>query len=240
MLRLTLADSVVAAGSGGLELRASVDGSRLVPPGEGLHLILDARNTGPESITLSQLFLRGSLESVDVLDTATFNQAVLAPGQRLTRELRSSVTDSASTGAYVVAAGAELADGSAISSLVSFDRIEPYALKFDVDSNPIGSFVQPTVQKNNTKGWLRVAAATVTSRVHNKVTATVDLKLPQGWALDGGELTRTLTLRYAGDIQGQYFRIVIPAGTPSGVYPIGATLDVAGRAYSASGTITVQ
>jgi hypothetical protein len=240
MLRLTLADSVSAQGDGGLELRVGVIGPRTIPPGDDLRLTLDARNAGSEPITLSRLFLRGSLATMNVLDAATYNGIILAPGQRLSRELRSSVTVDAAPGTYVIAGGAEQSDGSLIASLAAFDRVEPFTLDLAIDSRPVDSHSDAGVQRNGTHGWLRLGAVTVVSRVHDRNVGTVRMQLPSGWSLDGGDLNRTVPLRFAGDTQVQYFRIVVPTGVAPGDYPITVSLDVAGHAYSVSRTLTVQ
>ncbi|MBC8104111.1 MAG: hypothetical protein H7Z41_16175 [Cytophagales bacterium] len=243
MLRLNLVDAVAAQSENGLSLKVGIANARKNVPGEEIKISLEAKNESKEPLRLARLFLRGSLGSQNLLDASTFTGVILAPGQRLRRDLRSAVSPSAETGTYVVAGGAEWEDGTAIASLAAFDRLEPYALELKLDEKPVqpGTIVRKNKkgEKQGPDGEVRTAVVAVLSRVAAKETASVRIRLPESWTLESGDSDRTVRFTYGGDLRPLFFKIVVPRKAAPGSYPILVTLEVAGKTYTASRTLSI-
>ena len=243
MLRLTLADAVPAQSDNGLALKVSVADARKNVPGEGIQVSLELKNETKQSLRVVRLFLRGSLGTLNLLDSSTFTGVSISPGKTLRRNLSSAVSPAAGTGSYVVAGGAEWEDGTAIASLAAFDRLEPYALDFKLDEKPIpaGIVIRPTKKGEKPKppGELRVAVVSVLSRIRDKQTASVHLQLPEGWALESGGTERKINFTGMGDLHPLFFKILVPLKADPGTYPISVTFDVAGKTYSDSHSLTI-
>jgi hypothetical protein len=243
MLRLTLAESVAAQSDNGLSLKVSVADARKNVPGEDIKIALELKNESSNSLRLSRLFLRGSLGSQNLLDAATYTGVVLEPGKKLRRDLRSTVSSAAGTGTYVIAGGAEWGDGTAIASLAAFDRLEPYALEFKLDEKPV---TPGTVIKTNKKGEkkgpdgdVRTAVIAVLSRVSAQETASVRLRLPDGWTLESGDTDRSVQFKSKDDLRPLFFKILVPSSAAPGTYPVSVTMEVAGKTYTESRSITI-
>ncbi|MES2461661.1 MAG: hypothetical protein V4671_13840 [Armatimonadota bacterium] len=243
MLRLTLAESVVAQSTDGLSVKVSVAEARKNVPGEDIKIALEVKNEGKNSLRLSRLFLRGSLLSQNLLDAATYTGIVLEPGKKLRRDLRSTVSASAGTGTYVVAGGAEWEDGTGIASLAAFDRLEPYALDFKLDDKPIESGVVIQRKKKGDKkgpeGDVRTAVIAVLSRIRTPETASVRMRLPDGWTLESGDTDRTVQFKSKDDLRPLFFKILVPNKASPGTYPVSVTLEVAGHTYTESRSLTI-
>lgn len=232
MLRLTLADHVEASGNG-LVVSLQV-ASREVTPNDTLKASLEVKNTTPATQRVGKMYLRGLAGSSGLVDSATFTGADIPPGKSIRREFRTNISPTAPFGALSLVGSVETTEGSTLGAYASFAKVEPYQVFLQVDQSPIPS---GSIQGKPAK---RDARVTVLSRANARETAKITLKLPDGWTLDKGELTREARLGYSGDVNGTLFRILVPAKADPGAYPINLTVEAAGRTYTATGTINVQ
>ncbi len=232
LLRLALADSIPASGQG-LTLKINIAGSREVTVGDGIRATLEARNDGATPLHIARLFMRGSQSAQSYLDAATFTGVEIAPGARITRELRSAVSPGTPVGSLVLTGGAEWGDGSSIAALSSFDRVEPYSVRADADDKPV------TVGASGVSGGARKVTVTVKSRVKEKASVRVALALPPGWSLDTSEPTREFTLSGIGSVGTVTYNVLAPGTAAPGVYPVDASVTVGGKTYQDSATIHV-
>lgn len=226
MLSLTLADAIDAR-RGGLRVQVKAT-PREVVPGAGVRLALEVKNEGPDAARLGRLFLRGSQTAQPLLDAATFTGEVLQPGQKFTRELSSGVSGAAGLGTLVVAGGVETDDGAVLAALASFDRVEPFSIDLTIEDKPVRAGV----------GETRTALVSLRSRSNRPARGKVTLQLPPGWSTEKGA-QREVSLGFAGERRGVYYEIAVPAGAMPGSYPIQADVRIAGRAYTAGGTVSV-
>ena len=233
MLRLTLADTV-EANDRDLNVSLKIPGRRDLTAGNGLSAVLSVQNRGTEPVAFSRLFLRGSQNAVTVVDAASFTGTTLRPGEKITRELKSGVSTDTPIGSLVLTGGVEWPQGGAAAALASFDRVEPYSLTMDIDSRPVITAVA------GTQDPMREVVVTARSRMNERMKGTVILLLPAGWTLQEGELSRPVELRADGHIAPHRFKVLIPASTAPGDYPLEAAVELAGKKYTARGVITVN
>lgn len=230
MLRLTLADSIEAQG-GGLVVKVKAEDQEVVPGGS-VRLVLEAKNDGSLPIKVIRLFVRGSQSALNWLDAATFTGVTLAPGQKIRRELRSSVAEGAGIGTVVATGGAEMEDGTAIAALAAFSKVEPFAVSIDLDKKPARS--------GGEKQATRTAVVAVRSRTHDKAKAQVTLQLPVGWTVESGSPTRDVSLAFPGDTRPVFYKVRLPESVAPGEYPLEAAVTIGGRTYSAKASLKVE
>jgi hypothetical protein len=230
MLPLTLVDTLEARESEtGLWVKTEVLPRRIVPGDDGVKMTVTIKNEGRRPARLSRLFVRGSQAAQAVLDAATFTGQVLMPGDTITRSFFSTVSGAAGLGTLVVAGGVEKEDGSALAALAAFDRQDPYTASLQIDQTPVTAG----------SGQTRTALVSVRGRGDNKARGRVTLTLPEGWTLEDGKRERDVTLSFAGENTGVYYKIAVPASARPGVYPIRAEVRIGGRVYAAGGTVAV-
>jgi hypothetical protein len=231
MLRLTLQDSVIARTESGLIVEVTLD-TREVSQGEGLKATLEVRNPTKNTLKVGRMFLKGYQSSGKLVDESKFTDAELLPGKSLKRELRSNVSPSAPLGSVAFAGGVE-ADGGTVTALTSFDKVEPYGVTFELEPRPIFGAGETS------QGDVRTAKVLIRSRTKAREKATVALALPGGWRLTEGKTPEERTLSFKGDVQGVFYKILIPASVQPGEYVVGATVEVGGRSYKTSDRILV-
>jgi hypothetical protein len=232
MIRLTLADTISARSLSSLSVRLNLD-TREAAPGDGIKATMEIKNESGAPQRVGKMFLGGSLSSSDYLDSSTFAASDLAPGKSIKREIRTSVSPTAPYGAVVVRGGFELDDGSKVAAITAFDRVEPYEVKLEMDKRPVeGASELP-------KGDVRQVKVIVRSRVKERNTAKITLKIPEGWRLESGALVQDRQLNYKGDAQAAVYKVFIPVKADLGTYTIEVVADIAGRTYRDAGTITI-
>ena len=230
MLALTLADTREAREpETGLWVRVGVSPREIVPGDSGVKMTLEVKNEGSRPTRLGRLFLRGSQAAQPVLDAATFTGQMLMPGETITRSFFSTVSGAAGLGTLVVAGGVERDEGSPLAALAAFDRREPYAASLQLDQTPVIAGA----------GEKRTALVSVRSRSNKKMRGAVTLTLPAGWTLEDNKRERGVSLSFAGQNTGAYFKIVVPAAAEPGQYPIRAEVRIGGRVYTAEDTLVV-
>jgi hypothetical protein len=233
MTRLTLADNVPARSLSSLTVRLSLD-TKEAAPGDGVKTTMEIKNESGAPQRVGKMFLGGSLTSSELLDSSTFAAFDLPAGKSIKREIKTSVAPSAPYGALVVRGGYEMDDGTKIAALVSFDRVEPHEIKLELDKRPVsGASELP-------KGDVRQVKVVLRSRVKDRATARVSLKIPEGWSVENNvPLVQERQLNFKGDSQSVTYKLFIPIKADLGTYPIEVTVDIAGRTYKDSGTITI-
>lgn len=232
MMRVTLAEEIPAKTAGGLLVKIALD-NRDNAPGEGIKATLEIKNESTVPLRTGRMFLRGSLSSVPFVDSASFALQDIEPGKTVKKELRSSVAPTAPLGAIVVAGGFETADGGTITTFSSFNRVEPYDVSFEVEQRPVVGAGETT------QGDTREAKVVVKSRVKAKDDMRVTLSLPEGWSLTSGKDVETKQLKFQGDTQGIFYKILVPANANPGEYPVSVTVEVGGKTYRRSDTIAI-
>ena len=224
MLRLTLADAITARTPYGVSVRVALD-EREVSQAEGIKATLEVRNDTTGTVRVGRMFLKGALSSAPLVDSSTYAGADLLPGKSIKRELKSSVGPAAPLGASVFAGGIDLDTGGSVASLASFDRLEPYGVSFDVEARPVhGAGETP-------QGDIRTARVVVKSRAREKAPVRVALALPEGWKLTTGKPLEERSINFKGDVQGFYYKFLVPAKANPGTYNLVATVEVGGKTY---------
>lgn len=227
MLRVTLEDNVPARGEG-LAVRVDAAPTQLLP-GDGMQIALEVKNESKSVVRVARLFLRGSQAGQPFLDAATFTGVTLKPGEKIRRDLRSAVGNGIGLGAGVVTGGVELEGGTALAALASFDRVDPYSVTLSIDDRAVSAGSSDT----------KTVLVSVKSRDSRRTRGKVTLQLPPHWSVENGERQRGVSLHFAGDTRPLYYKIVVPAATTPGTYPLQADVQIGGRSYSAAGTVTV-
>lgn len=229
LLRLGLADDVPAAG-GGLTVRFALRDREIVP-GSRVRGSLEARNVGAIPVVIKRFYYNGSRATASRVDDFGQNSVVLKPGERVRRDIDSAVADPVGIATFVLEGGVELDGGVRVVALTSADRVDPYSVNLDLDDNPVEASATDERRR-------RLAVVVVRSRSDQKVSGTVTLALPSGWTLEGAA-TRPLRLSYNTEVKGASFKIVVPASTPAGTYPIQATVTLGERTYTAKAVLRV-
>jgi hypothetical protein len=232
MLRVTLVDEIIAMTTGGLSVRVLLD-SREISPGENIRATLEIKNNSKEILRTGRMFLLGSQASSPYIDSASFALSDVPPGKSIKRELRSSVAPTTPLGAVVVAGGFEVEGGKTITALTSFDRVDPYEVLFETEQRAVVGGGETT------KGDLREAKLVIKSKAKAKDTAQATLTLPEGWTLEGGKTTEERSLKFKGDVQGIFWKILVPTSAPPGEYPVSVVVEVAGKTYRRTDTIAI-
>ena len=227
LLHLRLQDAIDARGSG-LTVQVKAEPGRIVP-GEGIRAALEVKNDGVAPVKVARLFLRGSQTTQPLLDAATFTGMTIKPGEKVRRSFYSVVSGLAGLGAMVLTGGAETEGGAALAALASFDRVEPYGVSLSLDPRPVITGA----------GEQRTALVTAHGQGHRRIKGAVTMDLPAGWTVDKGDLRRELVLSFDGEARPVYFKVQVPSAAVPGVYPIHATLQIAGKTYSAEGSVVV-
>lgn len=231
MLRLTLQDTVSAQTASGLVVKVTLDTNE-VAQGDGIKATLEVTNPTKNTLKVGRMFLRGYLSSSTLVDESKYTDAELLPGKSLKRELRSNVSPSAPLGTVAFVGGVET-DTGVVGALTSFDKVEPYGVTFELEPRPIFGAGETA------QGDVRTAKILIRSRVRAKDKAVVTLALPAGWRLTDGKTPDERTLNFKGDIQGVYYKILIPANANPSEYTVNATVQVGGRTYKVSDQILI-
>ena len=232
LLRLTFADTIPARTPGNVTVKLSRDSPESVL-GDSFKATLELKNNGAAPARITRMFLQGSKGSAPLLDATTFTAAEILPGKTIKREMRTSPSPAAPLGTLALEGRIEQENGDTATALISIDRVEPYELAFDLDKNPISVSQMPAT------GEVREIKIVVKSRVRARNAARIALTLPGGLTLESGTLQRERTLGFRGDVQGTLYKVRVPASIPFGVYPIEASVQIAGRLYKGSGNIVV-
>ena len=232
MLRLTLAETIPAKTSNNVSVKVSRD-SGVCVLGESFKATLEIKNSGTMPARITRMYLQGSKGNAAMLDATAFTAVDVPAGKTIKRDLKATPAANAPLGTLALEGRIEQENGEGVTALASIDRVEPYQLSFTVDKNPV------SVSQIPASGDTREVKVVVTSRVRARSTARITLTLPSGLALESGQLQRDRMLGYRGDTQGTLYKIRIPSSAPFGLYPIEATVEIAGRLYKGAGNIAV-
>ncbi|GEM_PF-2798225 len=233
MVQLTLADGIEAQEKG-LKVSLKTLGRREVTFGDNVQCVLEVENKGPEPVTFTRLFLRGSQNAVSLVDAASFTGQTLEPGKKIKRELKTSISPETPLGTLVLTGGVEWPDGGAVAALTSVDRVDPYSLHLDLlDPKPIA------VGSSGVEGGSRQMRVTARSRMSGEAKGDIALSLPAGWSLDGSPAVRSVHFRGAWEVKPYTFTVLVPGSTPPGEYLVEATVTLAGKTYTTRSTVRV-
>ncbi len=241
-VRLVLGDRVEAK-ERDVRVSLKILGPKDLVAGDSLRAVLEAKNEGATPVVLTRLFMRGSQGSSPFVDSASFTGLTLPPGKTTKRELKSTVAPLTPVGTHVLSGGAEwtVETGAAtpapviVAALASFDRVEPYFVTMSQSKSPVLTSPERSV------GGSQTVSITLNSRVPETARAQVELKLPLGWSVEGGEgVNRIVVLRGDGDARSLRFKVQVPGSTPPGSYVLEAAVKIGDTNYTAASTIRVE
>ncbi len=228
-LRLELADEIPAAGAG-VTVRVTPRRREIVP-GAKARVSVEVANVTEGRVTLAQIRVGGSDGDSSHVSGATVPGTELGPGEKFRRDFDLPVAEAVGIAAFTIETTATMADGRTIVAKTSLDRIEPFAAELQM---PPGTVSAGGDERSRT----RVAMVVLRGKSDIKADGTVELTVPPGWIVDGPS-KRTVQMSYATEVKGAPFKIRVPLGAPSGVYPLNATVTIAGRTYEVRAQVTV-
>lgn len=230
VLRVELADEIPAAAAG-ITVRVSPR-RRDIVPGAKARVSVEITNVTEGRVSLRQVQVGGADGDSSHITASTVPGAELGPGERFRRDFDLPVADSLGIAAFAIESVATLADGRVVTAKTSLDRIEPFGVELQM---PAGTVASSGDERNRT----RMAMVVVRGKSDTKADGTVELTVPPGWIVDG-PTKRTVQMSYATEVKGAPFKIRVPLGAPSGVYPVNAVVTIAGRTYEVRAQVTVS
>lgn len=220
-LWVELADEIPAAAAG-LTVRVSPRRREIVP-GAKARLTVEISNVTQSRIALRSLQVGGAGTDSRHISMATVPATDLEPGAKVRREIDLPISDAIGIASFAVESTATLVDGRVVSALTSLDRIEPFAAELQWPSGTVSAGADDRQRT-------RLAMVVIRARSDVKAEGTVELSVPPGWVVEGNP-KRTIQMSFATEVKGAPFKVRVPLGTPSGVYPVNAIVNIAGRSY---------
>jgi hypothetical protein len=228
-LRVELADEIPAAAAG-VTVRVSPRRREIVP-GAKARLTVEIANVTTSRISLRSIQVGGTGSDGRHVPSASVPAFELEPGAKVRRDFDLSVADAIGIASFAVESIATMSDGRIVSALTSLDRIEPFAAELQWPSGAVPS-------SGDDRQRTKVALVVLRARSDAKADGTVELTVPAGWVVEGSS-KRVIQMSFATEVKGAPFKVRVPLGTPSGVYPVSAVVNIAGRSYELRAQVTV-